>query len=46
MSAKTMKSGYKIIGQHGAMDISSDYNGCAILIFREIFDNDSATNSH
>ena len=37
----TMKSGYKNIDYHGATGIFIDCNGCAVLIFKEIWANDA-----
>ena len=47
----TIRSGYKKIGQHGAIGVSIDRNGCTVLIFKEIWANDApapqaAPNSH
>ena len=38
----TMKSGYKKIGYHGAIGDCIDCNGCAVLIFKEIWVNDDS----
>ena len=38
----TMKSEYKTIGYHGALGVSIDRNGCAVLIFKGICANDAS----
>ena len=47
----TMKRGDKKIGYHTAIGVSIDRNGCAVIIFKGIWDNDAlasqaAPNSH